>query len=183
MLKKGKLPCFRHRPLVVIMGVSGAGKSTIGAALARRENLPFLDADAYHPHANITKMAAGIPLADSDRWPWLSAYAAALRAAAREHGGVIGACSALKKSYRSHLLERLETPALFVLLDGDRALLMKRLSARQGHYMPPTLLDSQLAILEPPQPDEPFVTLSVDATADAITDELHVIISATGTEP
>ena len=160
------------------MGVTGAGKSTIGAALAQHEKLPFLDADAYHPDANIRKMAAGVPLTDADRWPWLSAFADAVAAAAREHGGVIAACSALKKSYRTLLRRRIGQPVLFVLLDGDRETLFRRLAARQGHYMPTGLLDSQLATLEKPAADEPVLTLSIKAEAEAIIEELRSALTA-----
>ena len=163
---------FKQGPIVVVMGVSGCGKSTIGAALALREGLPFLDADDYHPKTNIDKMSAGVPLTDQDRWPWLSVFGDAMREAAKEKGGVIAACSALKRTYRTHLLERIGLPMVYVLLDGDRDILLKRISARKGHYMPSTLLDSQLAALEKPTADEPALTIYIEQDVDSIVEEI-----------
>lgn len=153
---------FKDRPIVVVMGVSGCGKSTIGAELARRQSVPFMDADDYHPAANVEKMSAGIALTDDDRWPWLARLGEVMREKAVETGGVVCACSALKRSYREVLAEVIGLPVLFVLLDGHRDLLWQRMSARKDHYMPPSLLDSQLATLERPGPDEPAITVSVD---------------------
>ncbi len=144
------------RPLVV-MGVSGSGKTTVGAALADALGLPFVDGDELHPAANVAKMAAGIPLDDADRAPWLDAVGAVLAA-----GPVVAACSALKRAYRDRL--RAAAPALeLVFLDGSRELLASRLVARPGHFMPASLLDSQLATLERPSPDERPVTVDVAA--------------------
>lgn len=146
-------------PVIVVMGVSGCGKSTIGALLAARLGLPYAEGDDYHPTANIQKMAAGIPLTDEDRAPWLAIVGVWLREH-EESGGVV-ACSALRRVYRDQL--RAGAPdAFFVHLAVDRAELVRRLSGRHGHFMPTTLLDSQLATLEPLQPDEAGVTL--DAT-------------------
>jgi gluconokinase len=133
---------------VVVMGVAGSGKSTIGALIAARLGLPFVDGDALHPAANVTKMAAGIPLDDTDRAPWLDAVGERLAA-----GGVVVACSALRRAYRDRL--RAAAPdARFVLLHGSRELLAARLGARPDHFMPVALLESQLATLELPAPDE-----------------------------
>ncbi len=147
-----------NRPLIVVMGVSGSGKSTVGVLVAERVGVPFIDADDLHPAANVAKMSAGQPLDDGDRWPWLAAVGDAL-AAASESGLVI-ACSALKRSYRDAIRDRAPS-AVFVHLHGERELLAQRLGLRVGHFMPGSLLDSQLATLEPPGDDE-GVTVSID---------------------
>jgi len=131
--------------IVVLMGVSGAGKTTIGQRLARRLAWPFIDADDYHPSANVAKMAAGVALTDEDRWPWLDA----LNRRLREERDAIVACSALKQSYRDRLLAGIDD-ARVVFLHGSRALIAKRLAERKHRYMPASLLDSQFATLEPP---------------------------------
>jgi carbohydrate kinase (thermoresistant glucokinase family) len=156
-------------PLVVVMGVSGAGKSTVGIALADLLTVRFVDADALHPPANVAKMAAGTSLTDADRWPWLDLVGAAL-ADARESGLVV-ACSALKRAYRDRL--RAAAPGVqFVHLDVPRTTLAERVMARPGHFMPPSLLDSQLDILEPLGPDEAGMVVpavaGVDSTVEAI---------------
>lgn len=157
-------------PLVVLIGVSGSGKTLIGTMLARALGVPFADADDLHPAANVRKMATGHPLDDEDRWPWLRKVGVALVDA--EATGLVMACSALKRSYRD-LLTAAAPRAEFVLLDGPRALLEERLSHRQGHFMPSDLLDSQLATLERLQPDEPGFTVSVDATPETIVADIR----------
>lgn len=152
------------------MGVSGSGKTTVGEALAARLGVRFADADALHPRANVDKMAAGIPLTDDDRWPWLDLVGAELAG-----GDVVVACSALRRAYRDRL--RRAAPGLrLVFLHGSPALLAERMGHRPGHFMPTSLLDSQLATLEPPAPDENAlhfdVAESVDAIADAAAREL-----------
>jgi len=149
---------------VVVMGVSGSGKTTVGAALADALGLPFVDGDALHPEANVAKMAAGIPLDDADRAPWLDAVGAVLAA-----GPVVVACSALKRVYRDRLRDA--APGLqLVFLDGRRELLATRMAARPGHFMPTTLLDSQLATLEPPGPDEHALTAEIaEPVAEIVT--------------
>lgn len=133
-------------PLVVVMGVAGAGKSAVGERLAARLAVPFVDGDALHPESNVAKMTAGSPLTDEDRWPWLAIVGTTL-AEARQSGLVV-ACSALRVSYRDAI--RVHAPStVFVHLDGSVELLRQRLGARAGHFMPPALLDSQLAVLEP----------------------------------
>ena len=175
---------FKDRPIVVAMGVSGSGKSTVAGALALRLDLPFLDADDFHPRANIDKMAQGVALSDEDRWPWLLSLGAAMRDAADREGGVIVACSALKRIYRACLSDRLGLPAIYVLLDGDRETLFQRLRARQGHYMPASLLDSQLAALERPAPDEPVLTVSINQDVDTIVNDVHsALAEMTGDTP
>ena len=146
-----------NRPLVVVMGVSGSGKSTIGALLAEALDTPFVDGDHLHPPANVAKMAAGIPLDDADRWPWLAAVGQRLAAAGPE--GLVVACSALKRVYRDAI--RVEAPhAVFVELDGAHDVLAERMRDRPGHFMPPALLDSQLATLQPLQDDEAGMRVS-----------------------
>lgn len=149
------------------MGVSGSGKTTIATRLATRLGWMFLDADKLHPATNIAKMHAGIALDDADRAPWLAAVAdwIGARLAAGDHAVI--ACSALKRAYRSVILGSRDS-ICFVYLEGGRALLARRLSGRTGHFMPAALLDSQLAALEAPGPDEPAITVSVNATPDEI---------------
>jgi len=145
-------------PPVVVMGVCGCGKSTVGQMLAARLGLPFVEGDELHPAQNVRKMAAGSPLTDEDRAGWLDAIAARLTAAP---DGMVVSCSALKRRYRERL--RAAAPALrFVHLHGPRELLAQRLAARRGHYMPASLLDSQLQTLEPPGADERAVELTID---------------------
>ena len=141
---------------MVVMGVSGCGKSSVGEEIARLTAAHFVDGDDLHPAANKAKMGAGIPLDDEDRWPWLDKVGATL--AAPE--GAIVACSALKKIYRDRI-RAVAPDTIFVHLDGSRDLLWERMSARQNHFMPVSLLDSQLAILEPLGADEKGVTLSI----------------------
>jgi gluconokinase len=143
------------RGLYIVMGVSGAGKSVIAAGLARVLDVDFIEGDEYHPAENIARMAAGIPLTDDDRLPWLRALAKQIRDAKDAGRGLVVACAALKRSYRDILREESGAPDLqFVFLRGPRSLIAERLSARRGHFMPPKLLDSQFAALEEPSPDE-----------------------------
>jgi gluconokinase len=135
--------------IVIVMGVSGVGKTTIGAPLAKRLGWKFVDADDFHPPANVAKMAAGTPLQDTDRWPWLDRLNAELKTAQSRSESVVLACSALKESYRKRLtagLQRFEV----VFLHGELELIRNRLAQRQHRYMPPSLLESQYAALEPP---------------------------------
>ena len=149
---------------VVVMGVSGSGKSTVGAALAQRLRVRFADADDVHPRANIAKMTAGEPLDDHDRWPWLESIGGWL--ADHAEGGVMS-CSALKRTYRDQL--RQHAPGtVFLLLDGTPEVIRRRQASRPGHFMPASLLDSQLATLERLAPDEDGVTIDVDQSVDAI---------------
>ena len=150
---------------IVVMGVSGSGKSTVGALLATRLNLPFIEGDDLHSRANKQKMAAGIPLDDADRSPWLDAIAAALARAP-----VVIACSALKRRYRDRL--RAAAPDVkFIYLAGAPALLAQRLSTRSHEFMPPELLESQLAILEAPGADENALTIDIQLSRDAIVEQ------------
>ncbi len=151
------------------MGVSGSGKSVVGAALAGCLGVPFADADDFHPPANRAKMTSGEALSDDDRYPWLESVGQWLAAHAR--GGVMG-CSALKRKYRDQL--RRHAPGLrFVHLEGSRDVITRRQSGRVGHFMPASLLASQFATLEPLQPDEPGVIIGIDEGVDAIVQELR----------
>jgi gluconokinase len=151
--------------VVVVMGVSGCGKSTVGRALASALAATFLDADDFHPPANVERMRQGIALTDAERAPWLDALAARLASASAADEPLVLACSALKRSYRDAL--RRGAPALsLVHLSGSPALLAERITARPGHYMPRTLLPSQLATLETPTDDEHAITLDVAAATD-----------------
>ena len=151
-------------PVLVVMGVSGSGKSTVGAAIAQRLRVPFADADDFHPPANIAKMTAGEPLDDHDRHPWLEAIGEWL--AAHADGGVMS-CSALKRKYRDQLRHHVRTLE-FVHLDGSHEVIARRQSTRPGHFMPASLLSSQFATLEPLAPDENGVVIDVDQDIDAI---------------
>ncbi|HYF08610.1 MAG TPA: gluconokinase, partial [Acetobacteraceae bacterium] len=127
---------------IVVMGVSGCGKSTVGALLAARLGWPFEDGDAFHPPANIAKMSAGQPLTDEDRWPWLAAIAARIARARRDGAGVVIGCSALRRAYREALRDG-HADVAFLHLSGTPELIMARQAARQGHFMPATLMASQ----------------------------------------
>jgi gluconokinase len=153
------------RQHIVVMGVAGCGKTTVGERLAAALGWPFAEGDRYHPQANVDKMAAGIPLTDEDRWPWLRALAERIRDDDRTGSSVL-ACSALKRAYRDIL--RTGAPRVrFLHLHGDRAVLAERLASREGHFFPPDLLDSQLAALEPLAPDEDGVTVDVALDLEA----------------
>ena len=163
------LPGARPR-LIVIMGVSGSGKSTIGTLLARRLHAPFLDADDYHPQANKDKMQAGHPLTDEDRWPWLATLNGLLRQHAEGGTGCVLACSALRAIYRDKLEDGMPPGALeFVLLDGSRELIAGRLAARRHEFMSSTLLDSQFATLESPKD---ALRVANDRTPDEVVDQI-----------
>ena len=138
-------------PTLVFIGVAGCGKTTVARLYAARHGLSFVEADDFHPPSNIAKMSAGVPLTDEDREPWLAAVAARLAACRAAAEPVALACSALRKSYRDALRGG-DPDAFFVLLDGDEALISGRLSARRGHFMPPSLVRSQFATLERPHP-------------------------------
>lgn len=154
-------------PRVVVMGVSGCGKSTVGRALAAALGVHYVEGDELHPPENVARMRAGIPLTDEDRLGWLQAVAEQLdNATARAHGVVVS-CSALKRAYRDGL--RAAAPGLrFVHLHGERALLEQRLAARSGHYMPASLLPSQLDTLQMPTPDEGVIALDIAAPPEAL---------------
>jgi gluconokinase len=144
----------------VVMGVSGCGKSTVGSALAQANGVPYIEGDQFHPEANVAKMSAGVALNDEDRAGWLLALQAQIHDAQQRNAGLVVSCSALKRRYRDLLREG--DPALrFAHLNGARELISARMQARVGHYMPPSLLDSQFRDLEPLQADEAGVTLDI----------------------
>ena len=157
----------------VVMGVSGCGKSHIGAAFAKAIGATFIDGDDLHPPANIAKMSRGEPLNDTDRAPWLT-----------EVGRTLGvdtviACSALKRSYRDQIRSVAGGPVTFLLLRGKRETLLDRMSNRPGHFMPPSLLDSQLATLEFPAPDETFLVAEIENTPEQIVETFLAGLSRT----
>jgi gluconokinase len=162
---------------IVIMGVAGSGKTTVGEGLAARLGWPFRDADEFHPPANVAKMSSGVPLVDEDRWPWLDAIGAALR----ESGGrgIVVTCSALKRIYRDRIRAAARRPVTFVFLDGPKALLAERIGSRKGHFMPASLLDSQLATLERPTPDEGALAISIEPPPAAIVAAIVETLSLT----
>ncbi len=154
--------------IYIVMGVSGCGKSTIGALLAEKLALPFYDADDFHPSTNIEKMAQGTPLTDDDRKPWLTLLADHISNWQTE-GGAVLACSALKQSYRDILSSTTENSVKFVYLKGDKAVLAARLTSRDNHFMPANLLTSQLATLEPP---EDAITVLLEKTVEEIISDI-----------
>ncbi|MCX3063806.1 gluconokinase [Streptomyces beihaiensis] len=161
--------------VVVVMGVAGTGKTTIGPLLADRLGVPYAEGDDFHPEANIAKMTAGTALTDDDRWPWLDAIGRWAHGRAGL-GGVVS-CSALKRSYRDRL--RAEAPGVvFVHLTGDRALIEERMSRRQGHFMPTALLDSQFATLQPLTADEAGVDVDVAGSPEEIAERAVAALSA-----
>ncbi|WMT85651.1 gluconokinase [Pelagibacterium sp. 26DY04] len=163
--------------LIVVMGVSGAGKSTIGEALADRLGVPFIDADNLHPRANVEKMRGGTPLVDADRWPWLEIVADAMRNTADTNGRVVCACSALKRAYRDCLTTRAGEPIAYLLLHGEKAVIAARQANRPGHFMPAALLESQFATLEPFAADEHGIVLDVALSIDEIVDQAEKALS------
>jgi gluconokinase len=156
---------------LILMGVSGSGKTTIGKKLAKRLGWAFEDGDKFHPASNVAKMSAGQPLTDDDRWPWLKAIAAEIDRACGAGEHIVVGCSALKRSYRDVLVHG-RTDIRLVYLDGTQALIADRLSRRKGHFMPPGLLTSQFATLEPPAPDEHPVKVSISAGIGAVVDRI-----------
>jgi len=160
---------------LIVMGVSGSGKSTIAEILAGRLGWPFRDGDEFHPPANVAKMHAGMPLTDEDRWPWLAAIAAWI-AEAREKGEhVIVTSSALRRVYRDALRDG-HGDVRFVFLEGSKDLIATRLAKRKNHFMPPSLLDSQFATLEPPGADEAPLTVSIGPVPDEIAAVIEKLI-------
>jgi gluconokinase len=161
---------------IVVMGVSGSGKSTVGAALAQRLRVPFADGDDFHPPANVDKMTAGQALDDDDRYPWLEAIGQWL---ADHHDGGVMSCSALKRKYRDQL-RRHCADVEFLHLSGTPEVIGKRQASRPGHFMPASLLQSQFATLEPLDPDERGTAIDVDLNIDSIVDN-YVELTATRT--
>jgi gluconokinase len=142
----------------VVMGVTSCGKTSVGEELAEALTVPFTEGDKLHPPSNVLKMSGGTPLTDEDRWPWLEKIGEALRGGS----GHIASCSALKRTYRERIAARAGRPVSFIFLDGSRETLERRIRARKGHFMPASLLDSQLATLEQPAGDERALRLNID---------------------
>lgn len=161
-----KTPCA-----LIVMGVSGSGKTTIASALAERLHWTFEDGDKFHPKSNVEKMSAGHPLTDEDRWPWLSAIADEIERACKANGHAVIACSALKRAYRDVLVRGRDDVRL-VYLDGTQELIARRLALRKNHFMPPGLLESQFKTLQAPGADENPVTVSIDAPVEAVVDDI-----------
>jgi gluconokinase len=153
------------------MGVSGSGKSTIAERLAARLGWRFEDGDGFHPPANVAKMSAGQPLTDEDRWPWLQSIADEIDRLSAAGQRAVVACSALKRAYRNILVHGRDDIRI-VFLNGTQDLIADRLAGRKGHFMPPGLLASQFRTLQPPQPDERPITVSIDAPVEAIVDDI-----------
>ncbi|MGY5777282.1 gluconokinase [Rhizobium sp. LEGMi135b] len=160
----------------VVMGVSGCGKSSVGSALAARLGGFYADGDDLHPAANVVKMSAGIPLTDADRWPWLDKIGQCLALA--DDTALIG-CSALKRIYRDRIREVVGVPVSFIHLAGSRETILRRLRARHDHFMPPALLDSQFAALEPPGADEQAITVDIGQPLDAVVAAIIIALEET----
>jgi gluconokinase len=161
-----KMPCA-----LIVMGVSGSGKSTIADQLAERIGWRCEDGDKFHPASNIAKMSAGHPLTDEDRWPWLQAIADEIDRLCKAGERAVIACSALKRAYRDILVHGRDDVRI-VYLDGTQQLIADRLAKRKGHFMPAGLLESQFKTLEPPAREENPLTVSIDASVDAIVDDV-----------
>lgn len=158
---------------IIVMGVSGSGKSTVGAGLAKLLTCPYLEGDRFHSTISIEKMAAGIPLGDEDRWPWLARLTSKIDEVVSRHGCVVASCSALKRAYRDKLREEIGGPIVFIHLVTERTHLESRVSSRNSHYMPASLLQSQLQSLEPPTGDEDALKLVNDTDVDSAIRAAH----------
>jgi gluconokinase len=156
---------------LIVMGVSGSGKSTIGEKLAQRLGWKYEDGDRFHPASNVAKMSAGQPLTDEDRWPWLQAIADEIDRVCSAGEHVVIACSALKRAYRDVLVHG-RSDVRIIYLKGTEELIASRLALRKGHFMPPGLLASQFKTLEPPDASEKPVTVSIDAPVETIVDDI-----------
>ena len=163
--------------LLVVMGVAGCGKTTIGGALADARGGQFLDGDAFHTPNNIHKMSHGIPLTDEDRWPWLDRFASEM---SELDGTVVGGCSALRRSYRDRIRNALGEPVLFIHLTGSPELIASRMAKRTGHFMPMSLLRSQFETLEAPGAGENAIAVDISGTTEQIVDDISTKLAATG---
>ena len=169
--------------ILIVAGVAGSGKTTVGALLAGRLHWRFADGDAFHPAANVAKIRAGIPLTDEDRWPWLRAIAAWMDERIALGESAVVACSALKRSYRDVLLVG-RPEALLIFLAVDRDVLARRLAVRHGHFFPAQLLGTQFDVLEPPQPDEHAVTVAADGDPeDTVAAIIAIVRPVAGAHP
>ncbi|QGV81460.1 gluconokinase [Streptomyces ficellus] len=171
---------MQQPPVVVVMGVAGTGKTTIGPLVAERLGVPYAEGDDFHPEANIAKMSAGVPLDDDDRWPWLDAIGRWAHGRAGL-GGVVSS-SALKRAYRDRL--RAAAPGVvFLHLTGDRTLIEERMAARKGHFMPTALLDSQFATLQPLGDDEAGAAVDVSGSPEDIADRAVTALRRSADSP
>ncbi len=168
---------------IVVMGVSGCGKTTIARSLARNLRVRFLDADKFHPASNIEKMSSGTPLTDADREPWLDDVGVRLAKAAGEKNVAVLACSALRRSYRERLKRAADLDLLFILLDGSKDVLQRRVGRRTSHFMPATLLDSQLATLERPESDEHAFAVDITQPVKKMIEEILLTPELRGYRP
>jgi gluconokinase len=164
--------------IVIVIGVSGAGKTTIGKLLAEQLGWKFYEADDFHPHANIEKMRSGHPLTDEDRWPWLDKLRDQITLSLAAKDSAVLACSALKRAYRDRL--RVSDDVRFVFLRGDYALIENQLRRRRGHFMNPVLLRSQFADLEEPGPNEEVVTIELGPTPEELVSEIKTKLELSG---
>ncbi|MEK0157506.1 gluconokinase, GntK/IdnK-type [Arthrobacter oryzae] len=171
----GEAPAVNSKHRIIVMGVSGCGKTTIGDLVARELGVPFLDGDSLHPVENVAKMAAGTPLTDEDRWPWLATVGSELAAAG--NGGLVLACSALRRSYRDAIREQ-APDTVFLHLHGSKEVLRARTEGRSGHFMPPALLNSQLATLEPLDADEAGVVVDIASPVQQVVTEALAAVAA-----
>src|SRR5713226_4429324 len=162
----GETPCA-----LVVMGVSGSGKSTVGEKLAERLGWSYEDGDKFHPASNVAKMSAGQPLTDEDRWPWLRAIADEIERICEAGEHAVIASSALKRAYRDILVHG-RPDVRIIYLDGPQELIASRLALRKNHFMPPGLLESQFRTLEPPDASENPVTVSIDGSVETIVDDI-----------
>jgi len=153
---------------IIVMGVSGAGKSSVAERLAESLNCRFMEGDSLHPQSNVDKMAQGTPLTDEDRWPWLDVIGEKIAEALARSEDLVVTCSALKVVYRERLRSAAGGKLTFVFLKGSQELLSRRMGERKGHFMPTSLLQSQLATLESPEGEAGVVTIDIDATLDRI---------------
>ena len=167
-------PAYSEARLLVVMGSTGCGKSTVGAALSKQLGATFIEGDDHHSPENKAKMQSGTPLNDEDRWPWLQQIGVLMRT---ENGTVVTSCSSLRQAYRQHITVHAEEPVLFVYLHGSEALLASRLSSRHGHFMNKDLLKSQLDLLEKPDSSEFSLTISVDQDPHKIVDQIVALLS------
>lgn len=163
--------------IIVMMGICGSGKTTLGRRLAERLGIPFVEGDDYHPRENVAKMAVGTPLTDADRWPWLHRLGAAMGEWAAKGQDTVVSCSALRREYRDHL--RAAAPDVrFVFLEGAVELVRERMARRHDHFMPVALIDSQIAALEDPRGEPGVIAVSIAASPEHIVDELAGTLSA-----
>lgn len=167
----------RNQYAIVVMGVSGCGKSSAGRAIASSLNAEFIEADDLHPQANIKKMENGIPLNDEDRQPWLLAVCQQAQKVLNSSGRCVIACSALRERYRQQL-RSINPATYFVYLEGSRSVIWDRMNQRSEHFMPPALLDSQFETLEPPTAEDAVVTVSIESTVEEITQQSVTLLKS-----